>query len=91
MNTLAEQLTRVCELLKEIKRLEFNYNTVTIPQLAKGVLFGVEFGSYLSLNKFRYFTFTHTHTPHTTHRNQSLFCVIWMDEMSDSILLQCDI
>lgn len=65
MNTLSEQLTRVCELLKEIKRLEFNYNTLTIPQLVKDVLlFGVEFGSYVSLNKFRYVTVTRTNHNH---------------------------
>jgi hypothetical protein len=53
MNSLSDRLANIRELLKEIKKLEFNYNTIAVPQLGVGALFGVQFSSYLSLNKFR--------------------------------------
>jgi len=54
MNSLSDRLANIRELLKEIKKLEFNYNTIAVPQLGVRALFGVQFSSYLSLNKFRY-------------------------------------
>jgi hypothetical protein len=53
MNSLSDRLANIRELLKEIKKLEFNYNTIAVPQLGVRALFGVQFSSYLSLNKFR--------------------------------------